>query len=126
MNEVRLITVNIATDGSGAFTQKTPEINGNLLQMRYVVDGTTPLPNTADLSITGTQTGISYFSTTDVGSSSFTKAIRQATHDTAGVASLYAAAGEPVEAEMAVAEQLTVTVANGGDTKVGTLYLWVG
>lgn len=126
MNEVRLVTVSILTSGAGAFTTKTPEINGSLLQMRYVVDGTSPLPNTADLSIAGTQTGISYFSTGDVGGSSFTKEIRQATHDTAGAASLYAAGGEPVEAEMAVAEQLTVTVANGGDTKIGTLYLWIG
>jgi len=43
-----------------------------------------------------------------------------------GTASLYAAGGEPVEGYIFVGgEPLSIVVAQGGDTKSGTLYLWI-
>ena len=51
----------------------------------------------------------------------------QPPHDTAGVTSLYAAAGDPVESLIPIAyDRLKVVVAQGGDAKVGTFNFWVG
>ena len=59
--------------------------------------------------------------------SGFTPVVRrQATHGVDGSASLYAAAGEPVEAPVVVAyERLNVVIAEGGNAKLGTLHVWV-
>lgn len=127
MSDPQLITVPLATDASGDYSSATQDICGAVLQIRYVVDGTSPLDTGADLTITGTKTGLSVASMTNIGTSSFTKALRQATHATDGTASLYAGAGEPVEAPIhVIGESLTVTIAQGGASKVGTLYIWVG
>lgn len=123
-----LVTVSIETNSSGDFSKSVPIPGGvcALVQYRYVpAGGGANLDTGADLTVAGSRSGFSYVSQTDIGTSAFTKAPRQATHDTAGVASLYAAAGEPVEGLLYVGgEPLTVTVAQGGDTKSGTLYMW--
>lgn len=49
----------------------------------------------------------------------------QPTHSTAGVASLYAGSGEPVEALIPVYGSLTITVASGGSTKTGVVKVWI-
>lgn len=127
MSEVDLHRIDITTDSSGDFTINTVDIFGAVLQYRYVPDGTSPLATGADLTIAGGTTGIVVASQTNIGTSAFTKAPRQATHATDGTASLYAAAGEPVEDCIWVAgEHLTVTIAQGGDTKSGTLWIWTG
>jgi hypothetical protein len=51
---------------------------------------------------------------------------RQPTHDAVGAASLYAAAGEPVESDFPIDGPITITVAAGGDTKTGLFHFWVG
>jgi hypothetical protein len=125
--QISLHTVAITTDGSGDYTQATCDIAGAILQYRYVPDGTSPLATGADLDIVGSTTGLVVVNQDNIGTSAFTKAPRQATHDDTGAASLYAAAGEPVESFIYVCgESLTVTIAEGGDTKSGTLYLWTG
>lgn len=124
---VTLHTFDITTDGSGGYSQAGAEIDGYFLQYRYVPDGSSPLATGADLDIAGTKTGFVYVNQDNIGTSAFSKCPRQATHDETGAASLYAGSGEPVEAPMAMAgESLTVTIANGGDTKSGTLYVWTG
>jgi hypothetical protein len=75
--------------------------------------------------VTDEQSGATLFTTGDIGSSSFTIAQRQPTHDTAGVASLYAGSGEPVEARFAVHGRIKVVVANGDSAKIGTLWFWI-
>lgn len=125
---ISLITVAIATDGDGDFSTVTPEAFGRLLQYRYVVDGTSPLATGTDIDIVGTTTGFVYVNQDNIGTSSFTKAPRQPTHDSAGVASeTDDTTGEPVEDYMFIGgESLTVTIDEGGASKVGTLYLWIG
>lgn len=120
----QLITVAITTNGSGAFSATTPAVDGEIAWYRYVPDGSTPLDTGADLDIVGSVTGIVVSNHDNLGTSALTKAPRMATADETGAASLYAAAGEPVEDRIFVtAESLTVTIANGGDTKSGTLYI---
>lgn len=126
MNDVNTFSIAILTDASGNFEDKTTPIKGKLLQLRYVPDGSSPLATGADITIIGQSTGFAYYSQSNIGTSAFQKAPRQPIHNDAGVASLYAAAGEPVEDFMYIDEQLTVTVAQGGNALQGTLYLWVG
>lgn len=124
---VQLVTVAIATSSGGAFSTSVVPQAGLLLQYRYVPDDTSPLATGADLTIVGAESGFSYVNQANIGTSAFQKLPRHATSDEQGAASLYAGSGEPVEDKMAVGgEQLTVTIAQGGDTKAGTLYLWFG
>jgi len=52
---------------------------------------------------------------------------RAATSDVSGVASLYAAAGEPVEDLVPVCdEQIQLTITLGGATNVGEFHIWIG
>ena len=122
---VDIVKVAITTNGSGAFSSTVAVPSGAFVQYRYVPHASTPLDTGADLDITGATTGFVYANQDDIGTSAFSKAPRIATHDVAGVASLYAAAGEPVEAAAFVGEPLTVTIANGGDTLSGTLYMCI-
>lgn len=119
-------SVEIETDASGDATAYTPVVTGMIQQVRYVPDGTAPLDTGADVDITGDTSGIVIFDKDNIGTSAFAVAPRQPTHDTGGVASLYAAAGEPVEDRIAVAlERLKVVVAQGGASKTGTFHIYV-
>ncbi len=117
---VKTVTIPVTTDGAGDFSTTTPHVSGKFLQMRYVF-GT--LAATLDLDIVGTTTGTIYVNHDNIPAANATFAYRQPTQDVAGAASLYAAAGEPVEDYIYVNEELTVTVAGGGATASGTIYL---
>ncbi len=124
---MQLVTVPVTTSGAGAFSTTISAPGRRLLQYRYVPDGTAPLDTGADIDLVGATTGFVYINQDNIGTSAFQKLPRHASHDETGVASLYAAAGEPVEDKMAAGnEQLTFTVANGGATKLGTFYFWFG
>lgn len=127
MGKVSLVTVAIETNGDGDFSVTVPVPDGRLLQYRYVPDGASPLATGADIDVVGATTGFVYVNQDNIGTSAFTKAPRQPVHDNAGAASLYADSGEPVEDHVFIGgEQLTVTIDEGGDTNLGTLYLWIG
>lgn len=125
MIQPRMHTIAIATDGSGDFTTTIRGAGpGRFLQWRYI-------PNTmdtgADMDLVGATTGVVLINMDNLGTSNFTKCARQPTSDVLGAASLYAAAGEPVEDFIYIGvEDLTLTVAQGGASKAGTLYLWFG
>ena len=124
---ITMHTVSIVTTAGGAYSTTLNGVGGRFLQYRYVPDGSTPLDTGADLDITGATTGYVYVNQDNIGTSAFTKAPRQPTHDETGAASLYAAAGEPVEDHMFIGgEVLNVVIAQGGATKLGTLYVWTG
>lgn len=128
---VRLLTVPITTVTGGAGVGKSVPVNGKLCSLSLVRDGSTPYASTVDITITTELSGQTILSLTDV-SADFAKAPRQPTHDAAGVASLYAGSGEPVEDKFALAgdengkgESIIVTLAQGGDGKSGTFYFLV-
>lgn len=116
---------NILTDASGDWTQTISPRAGQFRQYRYVPDATSALDTGADLDIAGAQSGFVYANQDNIGTSAFQKVPRYATSDETGTASLYAAAGEPVEGVMSVAEPITATIANGGNAKKGVLYVWI-
>lgn len=125
---VKLYTIAVTTNTSGAYTGYTDDpINGPVLQIRYVPDGSNALDTGSDLDIVGESTGIVVSNKDNIGTSAFTVAPRQATHDNLHAASLYAAGGEPVEDYIFICgERLKLDIAQGGDTKEGTFYIWVG
>lgn len=124
---VQLITVSVTTDASGDFSATITPQGGRLLQYRYVPNGSSPLDTGTDIDLVGATTGVVLVNQDDIGTSAFTKAPRQATHDATGAASLYASGGEPVEGYIFTGgEPLSFTVANGGNALSGTFYFWFG
>lgn len=120
-------TLAVTTDGSGDATVFTDVVRGWLHQIRYVPDGASPLATGADVDLTGEASGLVLWNEDDIGTSAIERAPRQPTHDVAGVASLFAGAGEPVEDRFAVAdERLKLVVAQGGAAKSGTFHIWIG
>ncbi len=119
--------VAIAVDASGDFTGYTPVVSGQVVQVRYIPDGTTPLDTGADLTVSGADSGIPVLTKANIGTSAFNLAPRQPTHlNTDGSAALYAAGGSAVLAPVVVAnERIKVVVAQGGNAKLGTLHIWV-
>lgn len=121
---LQLVTIPVATSAGGTLTIEI-NVSGFLHQIRYVPDGSTPLDTGTDVTLVGKTTAFSYLNLANIGTSAFQKLPRFATTDEQGVASLYAAAGEPVEDRMyAGPEILTFTIAQGGNAKLGTFYLW--
>jgi hypothetical protein len=119
-------TIAITTAADGTATAYSPMITGRILTVRYVKPGTDPLADTVDMTMTLEATGQAVLSKTDV-SASFTAAPRQATHDVDGAASLYAAGGEPVEDHICAAtDRLKIVLAQGGDSKAGSIIITVG
>lgn len=124
---VQRIPIAVLTDGSGAFTGYSDVVEGRILQVRYVPDGSTPLDTGADVTITGEQSGVSILAQSNIGTSAYAVAPRQATHDQAAAASLYAGSGEPVETEIVVGqERIKLVIAQGGAAKAGTFHIYVG
>lgn len=121
------IAVALAVDASGDQTAYSEVVSGRVIAIRYVVDGTNPLATGADLTITGETTGTPIITITNIGTSSVGFMPRQATCDVTGAASLYAAGGTAVTDKIAIAgERIKVVVAQGGTSKVGTLYFMIG
>lgn len=118
----------LTVDASGDATVYSDQAaHGEIRQIRYVPDGTSPLDTGADLTITAEGTGLAIATLTNIGTSAVQWAPRQATHSTAGAAALYAAAGAAVNDRIGiVAERIKVVVAQGGNAKTGKLYIWVG
>lgn len=118
----------LTTDAGGAASVLSSDVaNGTIRQIRYVPDGVNPLATGADLAITAAGSGLVIDTLTDIGVAAVQWAPRQATSTVAGVASLYAAAGTAVNDQIAIAnERIQVVVAQGGNVKTGTLYIWVG
>lgn len=120
-------TVALAVNASGDQTTYTDVVNGSVIAIYYVPDGTNPLATGADLTITGETTGIPIITITNIGTTAVNFAPRQAVCGITGAASLYAAGGTAVQDRIAIAnERIKIVVAQGGVSKFGTLYVVVG
>jgi hypothetical protein len=114
------VTVTTAADGSA--TAYTPRLSGELHAIEYVK---TDFANGVDFTITSEATGQQLWAENDVNASAV-RYPRAATHSTAGVASLYAAAGTAVQARPALGnDRVKIVIAAGGATKVGTFHVLV-
>jgi len=116
-------TVALTTDASGDVTAYSEPANGRLHTIRYAK---TDFADGVDFTVTLESTGEAVWAESNVNASA-TRAPRQATHGVDGTASLYAAAGEPVEGFIVAAgDRFKVVVAQGGNVKSGALHFIVG
>jgi hypothetical protein len=114
--------VTLTTDADGAATGYTPVVTGAIQTIRYVK---TDFADGVDFTVTLESTGETVWAQLNVNASA-TVAPRQATHSTAGVAALYAAAGTAVLAPVvAASDRIKVVVAQGGNAKSGTVHIVV-
>jgi len=121
MNAQRLV-VPVTTAADGSATAYSPVVSGRIQTIRYVK---TDFDNGVDFTITAEATGETIWSQLNVNASA-TVAPRQPTHDTAGVASLYAAAGAAVNDGIVVAnDRVKIVIAQGGNVKTGTFHIMV-
>jgi hypothetical protein len=107
-----------ASSGAGTGTS-APIQFGKLSQIRYVK---TDFANGSTFAITLEATGETLWGESNVDASA-TRAPRQATHSTAGVASLYAAGGTAVQDEIAIVnDRILIAVSSAGNSKTGTFH----
>lgn len=120
---MQYIVQTLTTDASGDAAVTVPINPGNnfVRRVQYVktdyADGVdlaiTDAASTAVLSVTNMNAAAAYCP-------------MQPTHAAAdGSASLYAGAGEPVEALIPVYGSLTITIAQGGNAKTGVIKVWI-
>lgn len=115
-------TVTVTTAADGTATAFSDVVTGKLSQIRYVL---VDFDAGVDFTITAEATGEELWSELNVNASA-TRAPRQATHSTSGVASLYAAAGTAVQDKIALAnDRVKIVIAQGGATKTGIFHILV-
>lgn len=119
----RRLTVTVTTDASGDATAYSDPIDYGLLsQIRYVKAGSGNFTDGVDFTITLEATGETLWAESNVNASA-TRAPRQPTHTTAGVASVYASTDGVLDKIAIAGDRVKIVVASGGDTKTGTFYI---
>ena len=114
------IAVTTASDGSA--TACSPYLSGYIQDIQYVK---TDFADGVDFTITAEAYGRTLWAENDVNAAAI-RAPRQPTHSTAGVASLYAAAGTAVNERIALSrDRVKIVIASGGATKTGTFIVMV-
>lgn len=122
---VRRFFVPVTTDASGDAEAFSPPIYGHLVSIRYVKPGSGGFDDGVDFEITAEDTGETLWAEDDVNASA-TRYPRAATASTAGAASLYAAAGEAVNAMIGIGgDRVKIVIADGGDTKTGSFHITI-
>lgn len=122
MSYVQRHEVLITTAADGSATAYTVPVTGRVSRIVYV-KGT--FDNGVDFAITIERTAESLWTESNVNASA-ARSPRVPTHDGLGVASLYAAGGEPVEDKFALAEdRVKIAIAQGGNVKAGTFHVYV-
>lgn len=119
MSYAQRVAVTVTTAADGSATAYSDVLTGKLSQIRYVK---TDFANGSTFTITAEATGETLWGESNVDASA-TRAPRQATHSTAGAASLYAAGGAAVNDKIAIAnDRIKIVIAAGGDTKTGVFH----
>ncbi len=117
MSFAQRLVVPATTDSGGDATVYTPVVTGRINAIIYTK---TDFDNGVDFTVTTEDSLQNLWVELNVDASA-TVVPRQPTHSTVGVASLYAAGGEPVEAPIYAAnERIKLVVANGGNVKTGS------
>jgi len=123
MSFVQRHAVAITTAADGSATVYSDQVTGRVLSVRYVK---TDFADGVDFTVTSEATGETIWAESDVNASA-TRAPRQPTHSTAGVAALFAASGTAVNDYVALAnDRVKIVVAAGGDSKTGVVHLTIG
>lgn len=119
---MRKVSVTVTTNASGVADVDTDVVSGQLSRIAYVKNN---YDAGVDFTITLKSTGENVWVESNVNATA-SRLPRLPTHDTVGAASLFAAAGEPVEDKMAVHDdRFRIQIAQGGDTKSGTFHFFL-
>src|SRR5574340_111386 len=119
MSHAQRVAVTVTTVADGSATAYSDVLTGKLSQIRYVK---TDFANGSTFTITAEATGETLWAESNVDASA-TRAPRQATHSTAGVAALYAGGGTAVNDKIALAnDRIKIVIASGGATKTGVFH----
>lgn len=122
---LKRLSVTAGPTVAGAVTVYSDYFSGKISQIRYVKDLTTPFTDGVDFAVTVEGTGEGIWTEANVNADA-TRAPRQATHGVDGVASLYAAAGLPVQDKIVVAQdRLVFAITSAGNTKTGVFYILI-
>lgn len=115
-------TITITSTAAGAVAdQRTRAFEGKI-EAFYLSIGT--LGNTVDITITDDKTGAAVLIITNASASGWYP-VRIPTVDAAGAALLYAAGGTGVGTKIPINGALKIAVAQPGNSKTGTLYVFV-
>lgn len=125
MTKSRRYPVVATSNASQVGTHYTPYVTGYIESIQYVKDGTTPYTDGVDVTFSSEATGEVILTATNLNASAFLRP-SAATHSTAGVAALYAAAGVAVNDRIAVGrDRVKIVLAQAGANKTGTFYITV-
>lgn len=111
--------VTVTTIADGSATAYSPVVTGKLSQIRYVK---TDFADGVDFTITSEATGETLWTESDVNAST-TRAPRQASHTTAGVAATYDGTRAALVLIALANDRVKIVVGSGGDTKAGTFHI---
>lgn len=119
---IRRFSVTVVTAADGTATAYSPYLSGFIQCLEYVK---TDYADGVDFTITAEATGRALWSESNVNAATI-RAPRQATHSTAGVASLYAAGGTAVQDKIALGrDRVKIVLAQGGNAKTGAFVITV-
>jgi hypothetical protein len=119
---LRRYAISVTTASDGSATAYSPFLSGYIQDIQYVK---TDFADGVDFTITAEAYERTLWAENDVNAAAI-RAPRQPTHSTAGVASLYAAAGTAVNERIALSrDRVKVVIASGGATKTGTFIVMV-
>lgn len=122
---IRRHPVTVTTDGSGVVTAYSPKLNGKIVSIQYVKDGSNAYTDGVDFAITSEKTGEQIWTESNVNASKVCYP-RAALHSNAGVAALYAAGGVAVLGQIGLGnDRVKITLAQGGANKVGVFHVVV-
>ena len=119
---VRRFVHAVTTAADGSYTVYSPFLSGKIQSIHYLK---TNFTDGVDFTITAEATGETIWTESNVNAA---KACfpRAATHSTAGVASLYAAAGTAVQAPVALGrDRVKIVIASGGNATTGAFHILV-
>jgi len=116
----RRFTIPVVTAADGSATAYSPYLSGRLASIHYVKNS---FENGVDFTITSEATGETLWAESDVNASAARRP-RAATHNTSGVASLYASAGEAVNDLIRLGrDRVKFVIAAGGNAKSGSFQI---
>ena len=125
MAKSRKFTIVATSDGSQVGTHYSPYVSGYIESIQYIKAGSGSYTDGVDFTITSDVTGENLWTDTNINASEVVRP-RAATHTTAGVSAVYAAAGTAVNDRIAIAgDRVKIVLAQAGASKTGTFVITV-
>jgi hypothetical protein len=123
--------VDITTDGSGNATVYAPQganagnLDGRVLSLHYVKDGTTPFSNGVDLTVTSEATGEPILTVADMNASADYYP-RSQTQDVTAAGNTYDGTHAVTEPVVLANDRVKLVISSGGANKLGRIDVVIG